>query len=190
MVKQNTSKVKYRRIKQKYGSRKGMLYYWLYKFLYLIGFYRKFEKINWQAVDRLVFVCKGNICRSAYADVLAISQGITSTSCGLETIDGTPANSKASVVANKMGLDLSSHTATTLKSAELKDSDLLIAMEPWQVYELMDKTGDAYQYTLLGLWGTGKQPHIQDPYGLSEEYFTNCFKRIERAVNAIIQKAS
>ncbi len=176
------------RIKQKYGSRKGFLLNSFYKTLYHLGYYKKFEKIDWQKVKRLVFVCKGNICRSAYADILARSAGMRSISFGVDTVDGAHANDRAIAVAGKLGFDLSNHRTTTFKNMELRESDLIIAMEPWQTAQLIAKNEKGYQCTLLGLWSSAKYPYIHDPFGSSEEYFNSCFKVIEEGVGEIIKK--
>jgi len=177
-------------IKQKYGSRKGMIYNCLYKILYHFGYYKRFETVDWQSVKRLVFVCKGNVCRSAYANILAQSQNIESISCGLDAIDDAYANDMAINVSRKHGYDLSVHRSRALTSIDIRKTDLLVAMEPWQTNKLISSTKNKYQYTLLGLWGNTKTPYIHDPYSLSEEYFDNCFKSIEESVNAIIKKVS
>jgi protein-tyrosine phosphatase len=41
------------------------------------------------------------------------------------------------------------------------------------------------QISLLGLWCDPPRPHIEDPYGLSEEYFSTCFGFIDEALNRI-----
>src|SRR3546814_2718419 len=43
-------------------------------------------------VRRLVFVCHGNICRSAFADVAADEAGLNTDSFGLSDVHGAPAH--------------------------------------------------------------------------------------------------
>jgi len=177
-----------KRIKQIYGSRKGLMHTWYHKVCYYLGLYRSYKDINWQKVNRLVFVCKGNICRSAYAEQLARATGQDSASFGINGIDGVEANEVAIIVAQQLGHNLKPHRTTSFKSMRLEDSDLLIAMEPQQIIEVKMKTGNAYQYTLLGLWGDNKTPYIYDPYNCMEKYFENCFKSIESSVKNIISQ--
>ena len=73
------------RIKQKYGSKQGLLYCCLSKILFHLGYFNSLKKIDWTSVERLIFVCKGNICRSAYAEALARSAGVESLSFGLDS---------------------------------------------------------------------------------------------------------
>ncbi len=79
-------------LSRNYGSRRGALKAYWYRILYFFGHYRAYCQIDWDSIDRLVFVCKGNICRSAYAEVVAKSIGIDSISCGIDTVTGLPAN--------------------------------------------------------------------------------------------------
>ena len=55
-------------------------------------------------VRRLVFVCHGNICRSAFADVLAKQTGLNSASFGLSTSSGKgayPGTLRAAAAMNR-----------------------------------------------------------------------------------------
>ena len=164
--------------------------YW-YRILYLFGYYRSYRQIDWDSIDRLVFVCKGDICRSAYAEVVAKSIGIDSISCGINTVTGLPANDEAIKASAKRGFGLSDHKTTTVQSLALKKTDLLIAMEPWQANFLYRKLAvDKGMCLLLGLWGKPATPYIHDPYGHSPEYFNNCFDCIEESVYEIAKKIS
>ena len=171
-----------------YGSRRGAILTYKYRVLCLFGKYRKYRQINWDEIDRLVFVCKGNICRSAYAEAVARSTGIDSISCGIDTVMGAPANEEAIKISAKRGFDLNGHKTTTVQSLAFKKSDLLIVMEPWQAEYLRCNLLIDNECTLLGLWGRPVTPHIQDPYGSSPRYFDNCFNYIENSVREIARK--
>ena len=164
-----------------YGSRRGFVATRWHQLLYRLGQYRK-EDIPWLSIERLVFVCKGNICRSAFAEAVARSSGIPSISVGVHAIENEPANEQAIITAKKMGYDLSGHLTTPITYPILKETDLLVAMEPWQKQMVADDLAGSYHTTLLGLWGKTVTPYIHDPFGQSNAYFENCFKSIERAV--------
>ncbi len=172
----------------KYGSRRGMLTTVQHQLYGLFGSYRQYKAIRWADVNRLVFVCKGNICRSAYAEVLARQAGLEAISFGLQTVDNAPANKDAIRIASELDIDLKQHLTTTVTNVELKPGDLLVAMEPWQLKELTGLFADRYQYTLLGLWIKPELPHLQDPYAMSDAYFKTCFQHIRRAINTLSGK--
>lgn len=171
-----------------YGSRRGFVLTWWYRLQYLLGGYRSYRQVDWQSIERLVFVCKGNICRSAYAEAVARSLGVKSVSCGIDTRNNAPADDDAIRMAEKKGIALSEHKTTPLQLMSFKKGDLLIAMETWQVEHLERNFGREYRCTLLGLWGNPKKPHIHDPYGASSAYFEECFNYIEKSVHEITRK--
>ncbi len=172
----------------RYGSRRGFVLTLWHKFLYMIGRYRTYRQIDWDSVERLVFVCKGNICRSAYAEVIAKSLGVEAVSCGIDTRNGLPANADAILAAKARGVDLSKHKTTPISSLVHKKGDLLIAMEPWQADHLVNKLSGDHKISLLGIWSDFKRPHIHDPYGASSIYFNHCFNYIEKSVNEVAHK--
>ena len=172
----------------KYGSRRGVISTYWHKFLNFIGYYRKYSKVDWASIDRLVFVCKGNICRSAYAEVIATSLGLSSISCGVSTKDNVSANEDAIKVADSRGVSLKKHKTSRLTSVELRPTDLLIAMEPWHAEFLSDNLTARHNITLLGLWVSSKRPYLADPYGRTDKYFNNCFEYIEKSVYEIEKK--
>ena len=185
---QNTPKNDINRwLVERYGSRRGYVHTQAHRVLYLMGWYRNYKKLEWSTVERLVFVCKGNICRSAYAEAVARSLGLDAISCGIDTQDGKPANNEAIRCAATKGFDLSQHRTTSLKSLAFKKSDLFIAMEPLQIRVLEQTLGKRHMYTLAGLWTSPIFPHIEDPYGRNQAYFNTCFNNIEKSIGAIVE---
>lgn len=172
-------------ISVRYGSRRGLIRTFKHRVLGLVGAYRKYKCIDWSQVNRLVFVCKGNICRSAFAEAVAKTLNIETISCGIDTNDDKPANDKAISMAANKGFDLSGHKTRKISSIELMESDLLITMEPYQVEYIEKKMGDKYAFTMMGLWGMPALPYIHDPYGASNEYYKKCFDYIETSVRII-----
>ena len=171
-----------------YGSRRGFLRTYWHHLLYLLGGYREYRKVDWQSVERLVFVCKGNICRSAYAEAVAKSLGIDAISCGLDTIEDAPANREAINTAKRLGFNLQEHRTTPIMYLILRKTDLLVSMEPWQGEFLKRHLVKKHQSTLLGLWSRPILPYIQDPYGSKQPYFETCFNYIQSSVNELAKK--
>ncbi len=184
----NINKLINRWVAERYGSRRGFVQTCRYRILYLLGNYRNYQQIDWGSVERLVFVCKGNICRSAYAEAVARSQDIDSISCGIDTQHDLPANNAAIRAAEAKSIDLKKHKTTPIQSLTIRESDLLIVMEPWQAEYIGRELGEDYKCSLLGLWVQPVSPYIHDPYGSSEEYFDRCFNYIEKSVHEITSK--
>lgn len=171
-----------------YGSRRGFVRTGWHRIRYLAGGYRNYKKINWDKVERLVFVCRGNICRSAYAEAVARSLGVDSISCGIETRNGLPANESAIRAAQAKDINLTDHKTRKIQSLDFRESDLFVVMEPWQAEYISRELGEKYKCSLLGLWGSPVHPYIQDPFGGSSTYFINCFDYIEKSVHEITGK--
>ena len=172
----------------RYGSKRGFIRTQWHRLLYFLGRYRKYRQINWYKVDRLVFVCKGNICRSAFAEVVAITRGLNSTSCGVDTVDGAPANERAMEAAMRKGRDLSMHQTRPITSLSIKEGDLFVVMEPWQASYIEEKIGANEKCTLLGLWCSPETPYIHDPYGKIPAHFDYCFDQIEQSISEITRE--
>ncbi|WP_303905783.1 arsenate reductase/protein-tyrosine-phosphatase family protein [Thiohalomonas denitrificans] len=142
-----------------------------------------FTQVDFHTVRRVVFVCKGNICRSAYAHARARQLGLYTDSFGLEA-DALHADADAIQNATARQLDLSAHTPKAPHQLRLTETDLLAAMEPQQCLQLEKQYPNA-QITLLGLWASPRRPYIHDPYGHGSRYFQACFSTIDSAVDCI-----
>lgn len=150
-----------------------------------LGGFSKHENIDWKKISRLVFVCKGNICRSPYAELRARGLGINTISIGMDTTEGSMADADAVNNASYRGIDLTEHRARTYTSIEFSSSDLVICMEPWQLRNFSQMNHGYSQATLLGLWCSRKKAIIADPYGKPELFFDDCFHLIDDALNNI-----
>ena len=175
-------------VKNNYGSKKGLLYTTYYKILGFLGVYNKYTQVNMLHIDRIVFICKGNICRSAYAETVARRVGLNAISCGINAIESAPANEKAISIAKIKGYDLTTHKTTPILNVKFNSTDLLVVMEPSQISAVSKIITGSPTITLLGLWAQNKIPYIYDPYNTSITYFNKCFDQIENFVNEISQK--
>ena len=134
-------------------------------------------------VRRLVFICHGNICRSAFADVVGRAAGLRVASFGLSTDAGKLAHPPAVEAARALGFDLSAHRATRAGDFVPESGDFLLAMETRQLRRLArDPVFSAFPRSLLGLYAKPAFPHLHDPYELDPAYMPVCLRRIERAV--------
>lgn len=149
------------------------------------GFYRQYRRLDWDRVQRLVFVCKGNICRSPYAAELARSRGLPAISFGLDTRGGDAADSSAMRAGNRAGVDLSRHVSSRVIDYQRRAGDLLLAMEPVQLEPLRALAAGQVQVTLLGLWCDRQIPYLPDPYGRRDGCFARVFELIGEAITNI-----
>src|SRR6267378_2068745 len=118
-------------ITRQYGRKMGFVRHCSYLMLYHLRCFRSLETVDWNRVKRLVFVCKGNICRSPYAEAKARALGLAASSFGLQAAIGGTANAAAAESARRRGVDLSEHKTSRGDQFPLIPGDLLMGMEPW-----------------------------------------------------------
>ncbi|MCK5665078.1 MAG: hypothetical protein KAI17_16425 [Thiotrichaceae bacterium] len=152
---------------------------------YYLGFYNQYNIVDWSKVSRLVFVCKGNICRSPYAEMRSKQLGINAISIGLLTKEGSSANAGALKNALYRDIDLEAHRARIYESIAFSNRDLVICMEPWHVKLFKEVDSSGCQIALLGLLCSHKKIIISDPYGKPDVFFDNCFQAIDDALNNV-----
>ena len=176
-------------VRPRFGTYRGLVRLALGHLDHMSGRLRDFERVDWDAVDRLVFVCFGNVCRSPYAERRAAVAGLPVASFGLSTTTGVPAFGQARLSAAARGIDLERHRACDANDFEIRRGDLRLAMEPRQNWIMRKRFTEAPgQRSLLGLWSRRRRPHIHDPYRLSAAYFDNCFVVIDSAVAVIAER--
>ena len=140
-------------------------------------------------VRRLVFVFHGNICRSAYAQVLARRAGMNVASFGLSTSSGKSAWPVVTEVAAARGIDLTAHRTTRIEDFVPLPGDYLLGMETRHLRKLAEHPLTAVlPRGLLGTYCDPTVPHLHDPYKLDPAYLEICLTRIERAVEGLVRR--
>lgn len=171
-----------------YGSKTGMLDFWRYRFLFLL-FPRQFSFSSNNKIQRLIFICQGNVCRSAAAQIIAQELGFPSDSFGLDTDLDLPAHEKMVAAARKDGYALEAHRSKPINNYSPKAGDLLLVMEPWHHKALKELPGiQDVPVSYLGIYASSASPYLHDPYNCNETFFLNCFRRINEATKSLIKQ--
>lgn len=173
-------------VQSNYGTFKGSVRHALTLTHWLTGGLDVLVQPDLRQVERLVFVCLGNINRSCFAEAVAHRLGAPACSLGLSTTTGAPAFHRAVTTAQQFGLDLGSHRATDLTDHLPQPGDLLLTMEVRHVRRLQRLDLNKRPIALLGGWGSPQRLHIHDPHTLSPEYFQTCFTLIESATRNLV----
>lgn len=173
-------------IKNRYGSKKGLLRYIAYELLRILGVYRTLTNIDFAQVKRLVFVCHGNICRSPLGEAVARQHGVPAISFGLDTRGNDSADPRAIAWAQTNGYNLQEHITKRVEQYEPQAGDLLIGMEPKHIRKLRAQFSQApVQITLIGLWLKSPLAYLHDPYNSNAQYFACCEELVSSAVQEI-----
>ena len=174
-------------INDRYGSRHGLVNHYKFSYQHKRGQFASAVNIDWKKVERLVFICHGNICRSPLAEVAARQRfHLNAESFGIDCTDGSLADPRAVTFAKSVGLDLTQHRARHIKNYQAQHGDLVIGMEPKHLQALAALDLNGAPLTLAGLWLEKPTPYIHDPYSSSPHYFDRC----ENAVVASIDRIS
>lgn len=133
---------------------------------------------------RVLFVCTGNICRSAFAEVAARSLfdggRFAFSSAGTHAVRGDAATPRMQIMASEHELDLSTHRATPLDA--LGQPDVVFGMEQRHLNAARAQFPDldASHIRLLD------HPNaIVDPYGLDMRSYRTTARHIESALTAL-----
>jgi predicted ATP-grasp superfamily ATP-dependent carboligase/protein-tyrosine-phosphatase len=142
--------------------------------------------------ESMLFLCYGNINRSALADVMvrayAEDSGISVISAGFHSEEGRPADPVMVEVAAEFDLEMSSIRSTCVTQQQLHDSDIIFVMEKGHYDKLIAiDSSIAHKIYLLGAHNTGANHsvEIQDPYGRAREVYLACYNQIVEAVDHI-----
>lgn len=165
-----------------HGTHRGLIRWLLGQLEGVLGPRERFRTVSPDKVDRLVFVCLGNINRSAFAHAVAAARGARCISIGLATTTGAPATQAARRLAPEFGVSLEAHAATDITDYVPAPGDLLLVMELRHAHRLVARGIPARQIALLGQWAHPIRYHIHDPDTLSDNYFRTCFATLQPAV--------
>jgi protein-tyrosine phosphatase len=173
-------------IDSNHGTARGLVRSMLAQLEFVSGRLEPHTRPASARIDRLVFVCLGNINRSAFAEQVARALGANTCSIGLSTTTGAPAFHKAVETAPHFDLDLTRHRATDIKDFSVAPNDLLLAMEVRHARQLIAAGIPPESIALLGHWASPHRIHLHDPHTLSDAYFRTCFTLIHSAVRGLV----
>jgi protein-tyrosine-phosphatase len=157
-------------IMNNFGSKKGLLRYLRDELSYRVGLFQHYTR--WEtAPERLVFVCQGNICRSALAEwVFKSHSDVDAISLGLNTNTGKGANPRLLKIAHDTrNIDLSSHKTTSVEDYVHRVGDVFVCMEASHI-KAIESLGYNGPFLLLGSFGKKKTFRINDPYSANDTF--------------------
>lgn len=146
----------------------------------------------------VLFVCTGNTCRSAMAEVMFRKMlddrgihGITVSSAGITAFPGDPASEGAVVVMAEKGIDLTAHLARHLTPDIIGAAGLILTMTRSQEAYVINKLPQfADRVHTLGVFALDDPDalDIQDPYGADILGYKECAAQIEDCLTRIFDR--
>lgn len=139
--------------------------------------------------SRVLFVCKGNICRSPFAEyyMRSVVPGLEVASAGLLPATGRSSPDAAVQAAAKRGVDLSAHRSRVLDSENLDRWDIMFAFDVDQ-FRALRRAAHRHGFSsekivLVGSLAMEGPLAIPDPYGKDLKTFEATYERIERLID-------
>ena len=140
-------------------------------------------------MDKIIFICTGNTCRSPMAEGLFRAHGgeektgLTAASAGLFTQDGMPASQNAIAAAAERGADITAHRSRMLTAEMAHAARYLVCMTGAHYDRLCELFPDCADkvFTLL-------PEDISDPFGGDLETYRRTAAEIDAGVRSIIER--
>ena len=149
---------------------------------------------NKKKLSCIIFVCKGNVCRSAFAEQrfkkLVGDSDILIDSCGVDVDQGDFSPGDAVTVAAEFSCLLAGRRAKGVAEYDMQGADLILPMEYWQYKRLVQLYPEKKENILL-LRSIAPFPYflfcnISDPYGWGTEEFRRSYRLIDRALHKLL----
>lgn len=149
-------------------------------------------------MEEVIFVCTGNTCRSPLAAELFSRKIIESdelqksdfiiSSAGISAFVGQPAAGHACEVAEKYGIDISSHRSQPLKKEMVASATLILTMTYQQAEQLREEYEEFRDkiYSITGFLGVSGD--VIDPFAGDLEDYHQTFRQLNDLVEGIVNK--
>lgn len=140
-------------------------------------------------MDKIIFICTGNTCRSPMAEGLFRAHGgeektgLTAASAGLFTQDGMPVSRNAVAAAAERGADITAHRSRMLTAEMAHAARYLVCMTGAHYDRLCELFPDCADkvFTLL-------PEDVSDPFGGDLETYRRAAAEIDAGVRSIIER--
>jgi protein-tyrosine phosphatase len=149
-----------------------------------------------QKAVNIIFVCKGNICRSAFAEarlrqLLGAVETIRIDSCGIDVDQGNFPPPDSVSVAEEFSCSLAGRRSKGLAACGIAEADLIFPMEYGQYKQLIHRYPEKKEQIIL-LRSVAPFPqclfcNIPDPYGLGAAEFRRVYSLIDQTMRRIGQ---
>ena len=143
---------------------------------------------------RILFLCYGNINRSALAErcfrTLGAASSVLAVSAGFHEREGRPADPVMVEVAREAGIDLGGWSSQCLTADMVADSDAILVMEQRHYERLVKLYPEAAGKTfLLGMAAGAACPggEIADPFGKPRLEYERCAREVIGGVRRLLE---
>lgn len=146
---------------------------------------------------KIMFICTGNICRSAMAHWLLKKKleernikNVEVYSAGIYAVEGDTSTYEAIEVMEEYGIDLKKHRATKVQNSNIKDMDIILCMTLSHKRDLIYMYPELKEkiYTLKEYVKDEKNGvEIRDPWGYDIVTYRFCASEIDACLDKLIE---
>ena len=150
---------------------------------------------------KIMFICTGNICRSAMAHWLLKKklkdlkrEDIQVYSSGIYACDGDISTWEAKQVMEEYEVNLKEHRATNIRNSNIKEMDLILCATKSHKIAVLDIYPELKEkvYTMKEYVEYNRENHdkidIKDPWGYDVETYRSCAAEIDECLELLIKK--
>jgi len=143
-----------------------------------------------QRARRIVFICKGNICRSPFAEHYLrglLPASVDVSSCGYFPQSDRPSPAAALRAADNFGVSLETHRSRVVCESDLEAADVIFVFDEENRRTIRTRFPQLKKRIhLLGCLNSRGPLHIADPYGGDELHFRQTYQTIKNAVDTVV----
>ena len=150
---------------------------------------------------KIMFICTGNICRSAMAHGLMLKKltekninNIDVYSCGIYASIGDIPTYEATRVMEEYGVDIKKHRATNIRYSDIKEMDLILCATNSHKIMVIDMYPELKNkvFTMKEYVNYNREYHnsidIKDPGGYDIDTYRSCVSEIDECLELLVNK--
>ena len=146
---------------------------------------------------KIMFICTGNICRSAMAEALLkkkiednnLKDKYFSCSSGIYAYTGDISTYEAcKVMKDEYDIDLSNHRATHVRKSKIEEMDIILCMTKSHKNSLIMLYPNMKDKIFLIKEYVGLDGDVEDPWGGTVKIYSDCAKELDYCIDLLLKK--
>ena len=146
-------------------------------------------------LQRILFLCYGNICRSPFAEHYwqrTMHQnsmtGPMATSAGFYPHGGRLTPAWIAELASDYAIDLTQHRSRVVTASQVDSVDAIFVMDRRNYFDLVTRFPGVRDKTYFLGWFAGDGADIEDPYDKNVATARDCLRRLARSLDGLINR--